>query len=80
MSAFDREFPSWSVARRRRQQGGLWVYSVIERAGGSRYWFGPFKQGEIEAFVESRRKKFEQMPRFRSNRVAGQSPATATAL
>ncbi len=77
MSAFDFQSPSWSVERRRGHRGGLSVYSVVEQAGGARYWFGPFKENEIEAFVESRRQKFEQMSRIRTNGASRQSGKSA---
>ncbi len=65
------------MERRRGRRGGLWVYSVVEQAGGARYWFGPFKESEIEAFVESRRQKFEQLSRIRTKRASRQSEKSA---
>jgi hypothetical protein len=81
VSAFDLKSPSWSVERRRGRRGGLWVYSVVEQAGGARYWFGPFKESEIEGFVESRRQKFEQMSQVRAKSPKpADTPRVASAL
>ena len=64
MSGFDLASPVWVVEPHARKKN-LPLFSVIERSGSSRYWFGPFKQHEIEPFIESRRTIFERMSRLR---------------
>jgi hypothetical protein len=65
VSDFDLASPVWVVEPHARKKN-LPLFSVIERSGSSRYWFGPFKQHEIEPFIESRRTIFERMSRLRS--------------